>query len=99
VRDFFVYIITNKNRRVLYVGVTNDMERRLWEHRAKEVPGFSARYNLSTLLYVETFPDAASAIAREKQLKGWRREKKLKLIQSVNPRWLDLSDSWNDFRK
>ena len=98
-RDFFVYIITNKNRRVLYIGVTNDIERRLREHREKQVPGFSARYNLTRLLYVESFPDAMSAIAREKQLKGWRREKKVRLIKSINPRWLDLSDTWYDHPK
>ena len=68
--DFFVYIITNKNRRVLYIGVTNDVERRVWEHREKQVPDFSARYNLAHLLHLESFPDAVSAIAREKQLKG-----------------------------
>ena len=97
--DFFVYIITNKNRRVLYIGVTKDVERRLWEHREKHVPGFSARYNLAHLLHLESFPDAVSAIAREKQLKAWRREKKVRLIESINPRWLDLSDSWYDHRK
>jgi putative endonuclease len=98
-RDFFVYILTNRNRKVLYIGVTNDMERRLAEHRAKEVPGFSERYNLTALLYVETYPDAQSAIAREKQLKGWRREKKVALINTINPAWRDLSADWYEHRK
>jgi putative endonuclease len=89
--DCFVYIITNKNRSTLYIVVTNDLARRMGEHRSKEVRGFSADYSLSILLYYETYPDAPSAIAREKQLKGWRREKKVKLIEQVNPRWMDLS--------
>ena len=97
--NFFVYIITNKSRSTLYIGVTNNLERRLWEHRTKQVNGFSADYNLMYLLYHETYPDPQSAIAREKQLKGWRREKKVKLIEKINPRWMDLSESWFDDRK
>jgi putative endonuclease len=89
--DCFVYIITNKNRSTLYIGVTNDLVRRMAEHRSKETRGFSADYALSILLYHETYPDAASAIAREKQLKGWRRNKKVNLIERMNPRWMDLS--------
>jgi putative endonuclease len=94
VRDFYVYILTNKNRKVLYIGVTNDLQRRLCEHRAKQVTGFSARYSLVHLLHVEPYPDPLSAIAREKQLKGWRREKKVRLIEERNPRWRDLSADW-----
>jgi putative endonuclease len=89
--ECFVYILTNKNRSTLYIGVTNDLARRVWEHREKAVPGFSADYSLAVLLYYEVFPDAPSAIAREKQLKGWRREKKVGLIERANPRWRDLS--------
>ena len=89
--DCFVYIITNKNRSTLYIGVTNDLARRIFEHRSKAVKGFSADYSLSILLYHETYPDARAAIAREKQLKGWRREKKVALIERVNPRWVDLT--------
>ena len=89
--ECFVYIITNKNRSTLSIGVTNDLARRIWEHRNKALPGFSANYSLSILLYHETYPDAGSAIAREKQIKGWRREKKVGLIERVNPRWRDLS--------
>jgi len=89
-RDCFVYILTNRNRSTLSIGVTNDLARRISEHRSKEIKGFSADYSLSILLYHETYPDAPSAIAREKQLKGWRREKKVKLIERANPRWIDL---------
>ena len=90
-RDCFVYILTNKNRSTLYIGVTNDLARRVSEHQSKEIAGFSKDYSLSILLYHETYPDAALAIAREKQLKGWRRGKKVALIERVNPRWIDLS--------
>jgi putative endonuclease len=97
--NFFVYIITNKHRTVLYIGITNDIERRLWEHRERLIPGFAARYQCIHLLRVENYPDARSAIAREKQLKDWRREKKDRLIASENPRWFDISDAWNHHRK
>lgn len=93
-RNFFVYIITNKHQSTLYVGITNNLERRLWEHRNQTVKGFSSRYNLSFLLYYEVYPDPLSAIAREKQIKGWRREKKTNLIEKMNPRWMDLSEEW-----
>ena len=89
-RTLFVYIMTNHLRTTVYIGVTNDLARRVWEHRNKTLPGFTAAYSLSILLYHETYPDAPSAIAREKQLKGWRREKKVALIERVNPRWMDL---------
>lgn len=92
--DYYVYIITNKNRSTLYIGVTNNLERRLWEHRNKAVPGFSADYSLCHLLYLESFREPRAAIEREKQLKGWRREKKVKLIETMNPRWEDLSAGW-----
>ncbi len=92
--DFFVYIVTNKNRSTLYIGITNDLKRRLFEHRGGEIPGFTAQYRLNRLIYFESFPDPASAIAREKQLKGWRREKKVKLIEIENPLWRDLSAEW-----
>jgi putative endonuclease len=91
VGDCYVYIVTNKNRSTLYIGVTNELARRLEEHRTEATPGFSSDYSLSILLYYEIAPDPRSAIAREKQLKGWRRKKKVKLIEAVNPRWLDLS--------
>jgi putative endonuclease len=90
-RTFFVYILASRSR-TLYVGVTNDMARRLAEHRAVTA-GYSARCRCVRLVLVETAPDARSAIAREKQLKNWRREKKIALIQATNPAWDDLSES------
>ncbi|MDB4882263.1 MAG: putative endonuclease containing a domain [Gemmatimonadetes bacterium] len=87
-RTFFVYILANRSRG-LYIGVTNDIVRRLAEHRAGR-GGFSARYRCVRLVLVEMAPDARSAIAREKQLKNWRREKKIALIQATNPAWDDL---------
>ena len=90
-RQFFVYIIANRSRG-LYIGVTNDMASRLAEHRAATT-GFSARYRRCRLVLIETTPDARSAIAREKQLKQWRREKKVTLIQATNPAWDDLSEA------
>lgn len=92
--DYCVHILTNKNRSTLYIGVTNHLERRLQQHRSKEVPGFTARYSLSILLWYEVAPDPLAAIAREKQLKGWRREKKVALIEKMNPRWMDLAADW-----
>ena len=88
-RQYFVYILANRSRR-LYIGVTNDMARRLAEHRTATT-GFSARYRCCRLVLIETTADARSAIAREKQLKNWRREKKLALIQATNAAWDDLS--------
>jgi putative endonuclease len=79
---------------VIYIGVTNDIERRVFEHKNKSVPGFSARYNVQKLVYFEMFGDASAAIAREKQLKGWLRRRKVALIESVNPKWNDLSPEW-----
>src|SRR5437879_2644657 len=76
---------------VLYTGVTNDLERRVFEHRKKLVPGFSARYNVRKLVYFELFGNVHAAIAREKELKGWLRKRKITLIESVNPHWNDLS--------
>ena len=78
--------------RTLYIGVTNDIARRVNEHKSKLNPGFTARYNIMKLVYVESFSDIRDAIGREKQLKGWRRGKKLKLIESMNPEWRDLAE-------
>ncbi|MEK7073476.1 MAG: GIY-YIG nuclease family protein [Patescibacteria group bacterium] len=90
---YWVYIVTNDLNSVLYIGVTNDLARRIEEHRQKLVPGFTAKYNLSKLVHFEETNDVRSAIEREKQLKGWTRKKKNKLIDSVNPKWNDLSPS------
>ena len=87
----FVYILASKSG-VLYVGVTNRLRRRIVEHRLKLVDGFSARYNVTRLVYYEKFGDIRNAIAREKQIKGWLRAKKIALIESTNPRWKDLAE-------
>ena len=89
-----MYIITKKNQSVLYTGVTNDLERRMAEHIAGLVKGFSARYHLNRLLWFESSPDVRSAIAREKEIKGWLRSKKVALINSLNPEWKDLATDW-----
>ena len=90
---YFVYIMTNRSK-TLYIGVTNNLERRVFEHKGKLVPGFTSRYNLDRLVYYESTPDVRSAIEREKQIKGWRRQRKPDLIQSTNPGWRDLSRDW-----
>ena len=91
----YVYIATNKSR-TLYIGVTNNLERRMWEHRQKIGSKFAAKYNITRLAYYETFDDIRDAIAREKELKGWRRDKKVDLIEDDNPLWDDLSEDWFD---
>ena len=93
VKQYYVYIMTNKSR-TLYTGVTNDLQRRVYEHKHKLVDGFTRKYNITVLVYYETFDDVLTAIAREKQIKGWVRTKKIALIQSVNPIWKDLSEGW-----
>jgi putative endonuclease len=97
VRDYFVYILGSKSG-VLYVGVTNDLTRRLFEHKQKLIEGFTNKYNVSRLLYFETFENITDAITREKQIKGWRRSKKAALIESTNPTWLDLGAEWTNDR-
>lgn len=87
---FYVYMMTNRSRVVLYTGVTNDLHRRVWEHTNKAVRGFTSRYNVDRLVYYEDYRDVRDAIAREKEIKGWRREKKNSLVESMNPRWRDL---------
>ena len=91
--DYYVYILASKSR-ALYIGVTNNLERRLFEHRQKLIPGFTSKYNISRLVYFELFGEVRDAIAREKQLKGWRREKKIALIESLNPSWQELTAAW-----
>ncbi len=89
-RQHYVYIMANIAR-TLYIGVTNDLVRRVFEHRHKFIPGFTSRYNLTHLVYYEGFDDVRDAIAREKQLKGWLRAKKVALIETMNPGWEDLA--------
>ena len=89
--SFFVYIMTNPRRTVLYTGVTNDLPRRVYEHKEKLAPGFASRYNVTDLVYYETAETAEAAIGREKQLKAGSRRRKIELIRSMNPTWRDLS--------
>ena len=92
-RQYYVYIMTNKSG-TLYTGVTNDLRRRVYEHKRKLVPGFTRRYNITRLVYSEATDDVRTAIAWEKRIKGWLRAKKIALIESVNPEWRDLSADW-----
>ena len=89
-RTYHVYILTNKTRR-FYTGVSGNLVKRIWEHKQKKIRGFTRRYNIDRLIYVEAFADIRLAIAREKQIKGWLRSKKIALIESMNPGWKDLS--------
>jgi len=93
-RQYYVYIITNKNNSVLYTGITNDLIRRVYEHREKLVKGFSKRYQLYKLVYYEITSDVESAIAREKQIKKGPRKRKVRLIESINSDWLDLYEGF-----
>ena len=93
--EYFVYIMTN-HAHTLYTGVTNNLERRVLEHKRGECPGFTARYGLTSLVYYEPTDNVEAAIAREKQIKGWLRRKKIALIESVNPKWSDLSLGWEN---
>ncbi len=92
-RQYFVYIMTNKSG-TLYVGVTNNLERRISEHKNSLVEGFTKKYKINRLIYYEETNDVLAAITREKQIKGWRRDKKIALIESANPEWKDLSEDW-----
>jgi putative endonuclease len=92
-RHYYVYIMTNPTRTVLYTGVTNDLKKRVYQHKEKLVPGFTGRYNLNKLVFYEATPDVTSAIVREKQIKGGSRAKKITLVESLNPAWDDLYDS------
>lgn len=92
-KQYYVYILASKTR-VLYTGVTNDLKRRMWEHKKKLVPGFTRKYNVTHLVYFESSSDVRRAIVREKAIKGWLRSKKVALIEGVNPRWKDLSAGW-----
>jgi len=91
--SFCVYILSSRHG-TLYVGVTNDLQRRLKEHREGNAAGFSRRYNVDRLVYFESASDPRTAIAREKEIKGWRKAKKAALVASMNPAWRDLSEDW-----
>ena len=90
---YFVYIM-NSSTGTLYTGMTNDLLRRVYEHKHKVAEGFTKTYNITRLAYFEETADVKSAIAREKQIKGWRRSKKIELIKSMNPTWKDLAEDW-----
>jgi len=89
-KQFYVYILTNKYNTILYTGVTNNLKRRVYEHKNKLVEGFTKKYNINKLVYYEVFEDAYNAISREKQLKAGSRKKKLDLINKINKEWKDL---------
>ena len=93
---YYIYIMSNKNDTVLYIGVTNDIERRVQEHKSGLIPGFTQKYNCNKLIYIETYSDINQAIEREKQLKKWRREKKDWLIKQFNPSLTDLTNGFLD---
>ncbi len=90
--SYYVYLLTNWNNKVIYVGVTNNLNRRLYEHKNKIIQGFTHKYNLNKLVYFEETNDINAAITREKEIKKWRREKKDNLVNQLNPNWIDLSE-------
>ena len=92
-KSYYVYIMTNKSK-TLYTGVTNNLERRVYEHKHKLVAGFTSKYNITKLVYYGETNDVQEALAREKQIKGWLRSKKIALIETENPEWKDLSLEW-----
>jgi putative endonuclease len=96
-RSVWVYILASRKNGTLYVGVTTDLRTRIWQHRAGAVEGFTKLYRVTTLVYFEEFHGAREAIAREKELKGWTRKRKIEAIELVNPDWDDLAINW--FRK
>ena len=91
--SYYVYIMTNWSD-TLYTGVTNDLQRRVYEHKQKLLDGFTKKYSIDMLVYYEDTDDVEAAIRREKQIKGWRRSKKTELIEAMNPQWRDLSEGW-----
>ena len=91
--QYYVYIMSNKSK-TIYTGITNNLHRRVFEHKSKKIKGFTSRYNITKLVYYEITNEVKTAIAREKQIKGWIRKKKIDLIESMNPEWNDLSEDW-----
>lgn len=91
--EYFVYIVSSRTG-TLYIGMTNSIHRRALQHKRREIEGFASKYGCDRLVYYEGFDDVHKAIRREKQLKGWRRSKKIALIEAKNPRWSDLAESW-----
>jgi Predicted endonuclease containing a URI domain len=95
--QYYVYMLSNRWHNVLYIGVTNSLESRVWQHKTKAIPGFTKKYNCDQLVYFELYERIEQAIAREKQLKGWVRAKKDALIARMNPEWRDLAADWEAF--
>ena len=95
IHQYYVYILSNKKNGTLYIGVTNNLERRIFEHKHKLIEGFSKKYNLTKLMYFEIFQHIDEAIKREKRLKKWKREWKINLIEENNPDWKDLASDWS----
>jgi putative endonuclease len=93
--EYYVYILTNRSR-TLYTGVTNDLQRRVLEHKSRAIPGFTRKYRVDRLVYFESTDDVNRALAREKQIKGWLRARKLALIEGMNPEWNDLAADWRE---
>ena len=94
-KEYYVYILTSRSG-TLYTGMTSDLQGRVWQHKEKVLPGFTSKYSVGRLVYYESYDRPADAIAREKQIKSWRRARKLALIEDANPEWRDLSEGWYD---
>ena len=94
-KTYYVYILSNKKNGTLYIGMTDDLERRIREHKQKIVKGFTQKYNIDKLMYFETFKSSYDAFKRERQMKKWLRQWKLNVIEKDNPNWLDLSKDWD----
>ena len=90
--QYYIYILSNWNDKVIYIGVTNNLKRRVYEHKNEIIDGFTKKYHVHKLVYYETTTDVKAALEREKQLKGWKREKKDSLVTDMNPNWKDLYD-------
>ncbi len=93
-KHYYVYIMTSPTG-TLYTGMTNNLQRRVYEHKHKLIDGFTRQYNVTRLVYFEETDDVQAALTREKQIKGWVRRKKIEVIKSVNPKWVDLSEEWS----
>jgi putative endonuclease len=93
-KNYYIYLMTNWNNNVIYIGVTNNLKRRVFEHKKKLIKGFTEKYNVNKLVYFEETQDINTAITREKEIKKWRREKKDQLVMRANPAWKDLSNGW-----
>jgi len=93
-KQSFVYIISNRKNGTIYTGVTSDLNKRIFQHKNKLIDGFSKKYGLDKLVFFEEYADIYNAIVREKEIKGWLRIKKIELIESINPNWNDLAESW-----